>query len=466
MTRRSVADVAVDWQVEVQPGADPADGPGRGARLRRGGACPAGGVRDHHRPPGHRRPAPPRPPGRGWCSACPTATGAVFPRRAPRPGRRRLGGAARPADRGQPARRPRRHRDRGQSRAAAGQPSGSTGWSTCPRPTRCSRRSGHRPAPSRRRRPTTCCCCPPGAGTRSSTRSPAPARTWSAARSTPGWRTTCRADPAAAYTTVSGAARNLEAAAGRGRAGRRQPRRRPGRGPLRRPLRPGAVPVPRAARGDPGRAAHRRGRRRRPRPAPPRAGPAPGAGAATGRLVRLALVEAALVGVIGAAAGLAAALAVGRLAFGTASFGATPPAALGWAGAAALAGLAIAGASVAAARPAGRPHGHGGRGQAPVGRARPARLGPPRPRPVAAGRRRGGVLADQPGRLPARAGPRGCADHLGQLLGVRRPGAAVDRRRAARLAARRRCPGPRSRPRCGGRPGPWPAGWPAPSPRP
>jgi putative ABC transport system permease protein len=70
-------------------------------------------------------------------------------------------------------------------------------------------------------------------------------------------------------------------------------------------------------------------------------------GLATGRLVRLALAEAALVGVLGAAAGLAAAVAIGYLAFGTASFGATRLAAAGWAGAAALTGLAIAGATVA-----------------------------------------------------------------------------------------------------------------------
>ena len=70
-------------------------------------------------------------------------------------------------------------------------------------------------------------------------------------------------------------------------------------------------------------------------------------GLATGRLVRLAVAEAALVGVLGAAAGLGAALAIGYLAFGTASFGATPLAAAGWAGAAALTGLVIAGATVA-----------------------------------------------------------------------------------------------------------------------
>jgi putative ABC transport system permease protein len=70
-------------------------------------------------------------------------------------------------------------------------------------------------------------------------------------------------------------------------------------------------------------------------------------GATTARLVRLAILEACAVGVVGAAAGLALALAVGRLAFGTAGFGGTPVAAIGWAGGAALAGLAIAAATVA-----------------------------------------------------------------------------------------------------------------------
>jgi putative ABC transport system permease protein len=70
-------------------------------------------------------------------------------------------------------------------------------------------------------------------------------------------------------------------------------------------------------------------------------------GAATGRLVRLGLLEAGAVGVAGAVAGLALAVAVGRLAFGTAGFGATPLAAAGWAGGAALVGLAIAMATVA-----------------------------------------------------------------------------------------------------------------------
>jgi putative ABC transport system permease protein len=70
-------------------------------------------------------------------------------------------------------------------------------------------------------------------------------------------------------------------------------------------------------------------------------------GASTPRLVRLALAEAALSGVIGVLLGLGAALLVGQSAFGTSSFGAGTQAAILWAGGAALAGLAIAAAAVA-----------------------------------------------------------------------------------------------------------------------
>jgi len=155
------------------------------------------------------------------------------------------------------------------------------------------------------------------------------------------------ADPAAAYTTVSGAARNLEARlAGAGLVGDNL-------GAALAAARsdalyaqvlfvflglPGAVlaGLLTAAVAGAGRD------RRRLEQALLRA-----RGLATGRLVRLAVAEAALVGVLGAAAGLGAALAIGYLAFGRASFGATPLAAAGWAGAAALTGLVIAGATVA-----------------------------------------------------------------------------------------------------------------------
>jgi putative ABC transport system permease protein len=70
-------------------------------------------------------------------------------------------------------------------------------------------------------------------------------------------------------------------------------------------------------------------------------------GASTRRLVRIALAETGLAGGLGVAAGLAGALLIGQLAFGTASFGAGGLAATLWAGGAALAGLAIAAGSIA-----------------------------------------------------------------------------------------------------------------------
>jgi putative ABC transport system permease protein len=70
-------------------------------------------------------------------------------------------------------------------------------------------------------------------------------------------------------------------------------------------------------------------------------------GATTRQLVRIGLFEAALVGSIGALGGLGVALLVGRLAFGTVGFGATTISAIGWGAGAAVAGLVIAGAAIA-----------------------------------------------------------------------------------------------------------------------
>jgi putative ABC transport system permease protein len=70
-------------------------------------------------------------------------------------------------------------------------------------------------------------------------------------------------------------------------------------------------------------------------------------GASTRQLVRVALAESVLAGGLGVAAGLAGALLVGQVAFGTASFGAGGLAAALWAGGAALAGIAIAAGSIA-----------------------------------------------------------------------------------------------------------------------
>jgi putative ABC transport system permease protein len=70
-------------------------------------------------------------------------------------------------------------------------------------------------------------------------------------------------------------------------------------------------------------------------------------GASTRRLVRIALAETALAASVGIAVGLGAALAIGAAQFGTASFGASTLAAVLWAGGAALAGLVIAAGSIA-----------------------------------------------------------------------------------------------------------------------
>jgi putative ABC transport system permease protein len=65
-------------------------------------------------------------------------------------------------------------------------------------------------------------------------------------------------------------------------------------------------------------------------------------GASTRRLVRLAVAETALSGGLGVVAGLVVALLIGSRTFGSASFGASTFAAVLWAGGAALAGLVIA----------------------------------------------------------------------------------------------------------------------------
>ena len=70
-------------------------------------------------------------------------------------------------------------------------------------------------------------------------------------------------------------------------------------------------------------------------------------GASTRQLVRVALAEAAFSGSAGVVLGLGAALVIGSAAFGTTSFGASTLAAALWAGGAALAGLLIAAGSIA-----------------------------------------------------------------------------------------------------------------------
>ncbi len=70
-------------------------------------------------------------------------------------------------------------------------------------------------------------------------------------------------------------------------------------------------------------------------------------GASTRTLVRIALAETGFAGVIGVTVGLAGALLIGQSSFGTASFGAGPVSAVLWALGAAAVGLAIAAGSIA-----------------------------------------------------------------------------------------------------------------------
>jgi putative ABC transport system permease protein len=70
-------------------------------------------------------------------------------------------------------------------------------------------------------------------------------------------------------------------------------------------------------------------------------------GASTRQLVRIALGETALAGGLGVVVGLGAAVLIGSAAFGTASFGASTTAAVLWAGGATAAGLLIAAAAIA-----------------------------------------------------------------------------------------------------------------------
>jgi putative ABC transport system permease protein len=71
-------------------------------------------------------------------------------------------------------------------------------------------------------------------------------------------------------------------------------------------------------------------------------------GASRRQLARLGLLEAGLVGGVGALAGLGIALVVGQVAFGTPSFGAGLSQAVGWSSAAALIGLGIAALAIGA----------------------------------------------------------------------------------------------------------------------
>ena len=153
-------------------------------------------------------------------------------------------------------------------------------------------------------------------------------------------------DPAAAYTRVTGAARNLEAAAAGGAAVGDNLAAALGSARqdaayaqvlflflgLPAAVLAGLLTATIAAAG----ADRRRGEQALLRVR----------GASQARLVRLIAVESGLIGVTGCLLGLATAALVGRVAFGSARFGGTTASAFGWAGLAALAGLGIAGGAI------------------------------------------------------------------------------------------------------------------------
>ncbi len=154
-------------------------------------------------------------------------------------------------------------------------------------------------------------------------------------------------DPAAAYTFVTGAARNLEARlAGQGLVGDNL-------GATLGAARSDALyaQVLFLFLGLPGAilaglltaaVAGSGGRRRRREQALLRT-----RGATVSQLVALATVETVLVAVVGGVLGLTAAALVGATAFGSARFGATTVSTLGWAAGALVAGFAIAGVTIA-----------------------------------------------------------------------------------------------------------------------
>ena len=155
------------------------------------------------------------------------------------------------------------------------------------------------------------------------------------------------ADPAAAYTDVTAAAHNFEAATTGGAIVGNN---------LGAALDAARADAAYAqvlflflgfARRGAGRAADRDHRllRRAPAAAVSRPCSAPAAPSAA-QLIRLAAAEATVTGLTGAIVGLAGAALVGQIAFGTASFGTTSAAAVGWAAAAAAVGLAIAAATI------------------------------------------------------------------------------------------------------------------------
>ena len=302
MTERAIARVPVDWQVEAQQGAGPRDvlakvkGDPRVRRALPVQFAPTTGLRAS-------ADGSTQTTGAGQGARTARRLRAGLPGRAAHavgePARR----PARPADGGQPARRARRHDLDRAARNGRRPRSASTASSTCPPPTRSSRRSARRSARSLRRRPTTSCSCPrpPSSGCTAPSRGRAPSSY--ARRSTPPSTTRCPAARAPPSPQVSGQRAQPRDAPRRRRARRRQPRLGARPGAPGRALRPAAVPLPRRARRDPRRhgdrvdRVRRRATRRRRDAALLRT-----RGASTRQLVRIALGETALTAGAGVAA--------------------------------------------------------------------------------------------------------------------------------------------------------------------
>ena len=418
MTQRAVAAVAVDWQVEVAAGrrsaARLAAALGDARRARQ--PLPVG----YAAPPASSAPraAPSRPPGRASSSACPTTTRRV-PRRDPRPSPARArarSSSSRPPPtctprRATPSHRPRRRRRPPGSRRPAS--------STCRQPTRCSRRSVRRRARSRQAPPDNVLLLPADRGTGCSTGWRRPPGRSSAARSTPGLDHHLPVDPPAAYTRRSpaGPATSRRGSRGRPSSATTSAGARPARAATRStrnscssssacpaPHWPGALAVTVASSAD--RAAPREGAVLRARGADSRRICRPGAG----RSGRSSPSSAPRLGLARRRRDRDARLR-------HLPFAGTPARRPSWAVGAAAAAAVLA----AIAYPAW----HDARStnvavRAPLSRRGNAPAGTLGPRPVARSAR-SRVLVPRSRRLPARAGPRGRADHHRRLLGAPRP---------------------------------------------
>ena len=446
MTARALRSVAVDWQVEVQPdtAARPSWTP-CAPRRTVAAALPVGFAQSTGFVAQTGASTQTTGPGNGVGHPART-TEQQFPGAIRDPCRRRHRGAARPADRRQPARRPRRHRAASGGPACAPVDVDVDGVVDLPQADSLFQNVG---APARRATRRT-------AGQRGDPRpSPvAPACSTRWPRTRPDLvRTqihaaldhTLPADPGSRLHPGQRRGPQPRGPQRRRRPGRRQPRRRARRRPQdaayarvlflflgvpaavlaalldrdgrrrrRRPPPPGpgAAARPRRLPAPADRPGRRRGDRRRCRSAAPPAWPSPhwSGLAAFGRP---ASAPTCLPRSAGPAASAAAGLAHRRPQPCSPRRGvtcATPP-------------------SPQRAPTCADPAAHAGRATVSTSRCWPPR----------------GALfsAGQPQRLPDRAGPRRRPDDLGVVLGLRRPGAAVDRRRAAGVAAGR----PAARPR-------------------